>query len=157
MQAPDLVLANPTAGGGLARETLPQLRAFALEKQWNVEFRGADSSTEFAQTAREGAARGREGIFALGGDGTVQALLNAVAGNAKVSIGVLPAGGGNDLATALGLPPDPVRAAEMILTQGEGIALDAARVRSADGVERLYMGGGGVGLDAEAARVGSRV
>jgi len=150
-------LANPTAGGGLARETLPQLRAFALERQWNAEFRSADSSTEFAQIAREEAARGRERIFALGGDGTVQALLNAVAGNSKVSIGVLPAGGGNDLAAALGLPLDPVRAAEMILTQGEGVALDAARARTADGVERLYMGGGGVGLDAEAARFASGV
>jgi diacylglycerol kinase (ATP) len=150
-------LANPTAGGGLARETLPRLRAFALERQWNVEFRTADSSTEFAQIAREEAARGRERIFALGGDGTVQALLNVVAGNSKVSIGVLPAGGGNDLAAALGLPLDPVRAAEMILTQGEGVALDAARVRTADGVERLYMGGGGVGLDAEAARFASGV
>ena len=150
-------MANPTAGGGLARETLPQLRAFALERQWNVEFRSADSSTEFAQIAREEAARGRERIFALGGDGTVQALLNAVAGDSKVSIGVLPAGGGNDLAAALGLPLDPVRAAELILTQGEGVALDAARVRTADGVERLYMGGGGVGLDAEAARFASGV
>ena len=150
-------MANPTAGGGLARETLPQLRAFALERQWNAEFRSADSSTEFAQIAREEAARGRERIFALGGDGTVQSLLNAVAGNSKVSIGVLPAGGGNDLAAALGLPLDPVRAAEMILTQGESVALDAARVRTADGVERLYMGGGGVGLDAEAARFASGV
>src|SRR5258705_11904367 len=96
MQAPDLVLANPTAGGGLARETLPQLRAFALERQWNAEFRSADSSTEFAQIAREEAAAGRERIFALGGDGTVQTLLNAVAGNSKGSIGVLPAGGGKD-------------------------------------------------------------
>jgi diacylglycerol kinase (ATP) len=157
MQVPDLVLANPTAGGGLGREALPRLRAFALERQWNVEFRSADSSTEFAQIAREEAARGRERIFALGGDGTVQALLNAVAGNSKVSIGVLPAGGGNDLAAALGLPLDPVRAAEVILTQGEGVALDAARVRTADGVERLYMGGGGVGLDAEAARFASGV
>src|SRR5258706_16361328 len=123
MQVPDLVLANPTAGGGLARETLPQLRAFALERQWNAEFRSADSSTEFAQIAREEAAAGRERIFALGGDGTVQALLNAVAGNSKVSIGVLPAGGGNDLAAALGLPLDPVRAAGKIFTEGEGGAV----------------------------------
>jgi diacylglycerol kinase (ATP) len=70
---------------------------------------------------------------------------------------VLPAGGGNDLASALGLPLDPVRAAEMIFTRGEGVALDAARVLTADGTERLYMGGGGVGLDAEAARFASGV
>jgi diacylglycerol kinase (ATP) len=148
-------LANPTAGGGLAREVLPRLQRFALEKHWGADFRSAGSSAEFAQIARDAAAGGRERIFALGGDGTFQALLNAVAENSKVSIGVLPAGGGNDLAAALGLPLDPVQAAERILTQGELVLLDAARVRTAAGAERLYMGGGGVGLDAEAARFAS--
>jgi diacylglycerol kinase (ATP) len=148
-------LANPTAGGGLASEALPRLRVFAMEKQWNAEFRSAGSAAEFAQIAREEAVAGRERIFALGGDGTFQALLNAVAGNASVSIGVLPAGGGNDLASALGLPLDPVQAAELILTQGEAGPLDAAHVLTAEGAERLYMGGGGVGLDAEAARFAS--
>jgi len=156
-QVPDLILANPTAGGGLGREALPRLKAFALEKHWSAEFRTVESAAEFAQIAREEAAAGRERIFALGGDGTFQALLNAVAGHTHASIGVLPAGGGNDLAAALGLPLNPVRAAEMILTRGEAVALDAARVRTADGVERLYMGGGGVGLDAEAARFASGV
>ena len=150
-------MGNPTAGGGRGRESLPGLKAFASEKHWSAEFRSAESSAEFAQIAGEEAAAGRERIFALGGDGTFQALLNAVAGNTNVSIGVLPAGGGNDLASALGLPLDPVRAAELILTQGEAVLLDAARVRTADGAERLYMGGGGVGLDAEAARFASGV
>jgi diacylglycerol kinase (ATP) len=156
-QIPDLILTNPTAGGGRGREALPRLKVFAAEKHWSAEFRSAESSAEYAQIAREEAAAGRARIFALGGDGTFQALLNAVAGNAKVSIGVLPAGGGNDLAAALGLPLDAVRAAEMILTRGEAVALDAARARTADGTERLYMGGGGVGLDAEAARFASGV
>src|SRR5260221_1122719 len=156
-QVQDLILANPTAGGGLAREALPRLQKFALEKQWRAEFGSAGSSAEFARIAREEAAGGRERVFAVGGDGTLQALLNAVKGNSNVSIGVLPAGGGNDLASALGLPLDPVQAAEMILTQGESVALDAARVRTADGAERLYMGGGGVGLDAEAAQFANGV
>ena len=152
-----MILANPTAGGGLGREALRRLQAFALEKHWSAEFRSAESSAEFAQIAQREAARGRQRIFALGGDGTFQVLLNAVAGSTSISIGVLPAGGGNDLASALGLPVDPVRAAEMILTQGEAVSLDAARVRTADGAERLYMGGGGVGLDAEAALFASGV
>jgi diacylglycerol kinase (ATP) len=156
-QVADLILANPTAGGGLGREALPRLQAFASERRWRAEFRSAETSAGFAQIARKEAAAGRERIFALGGDGTFQTLLNAVAGNANVSIGVLPAGGGNDLASALSLPLDPVRAAAVILTRGEAVPLDAARVRTADGVERLYMGGGGVGLDAEAARFASGV
>lgn len=154
---PDIVLANPTAGGGLAREALARLKKFATKAKWSVEFRTAQDPAEFAEMARQEAADGRERIFALGGDGTFQVLLNAVAGNTQVSIGVLPAGGGNDLASALGLPQDAVRAAETILLRGEVSCLDAALVRTADGIERLYMGGGGVGLDAAAARFANGV
>jgi diacylglycerol kinase (ATP) len=147
-----LILANPTAGGGLSGDVLPRLQKFAKEKHWSAEFRNPETSSELAQIARGEAARGRERIFALGGDGTFQQLLNAVAGNPEVSIGVLPAGSGNDFASALGLPRDAVRAAEAIVSYGRASWLDAAHVRTADGVERFYMGGGGVGLDAEAAR-----
>ena len=66
-------------------------------------------------------------------------------------LGVIPAGGGNDLAAALGLPQDPLLAAALLLDGQPGF-LDAALVRTADGKERLYTAGGGVGLDAEAAR-----
>jgi diacylglycerol kinase (ATP) len=156
-QVPDLVLANPTAGGGLAQAVLPQLRKFAAEKRWNVDFRDAANPAECAQIAQEEATHGRQRIFVLGGDGTFQVLLNALAGNHQVSIGVLPAGGGNDLASALGLPLHAVRAAEAILLHGKVSYLDVARVRTADGVERLYMGGGGVGLDAAAAQFASGV
>ncbi len=156
-QIADLILANPTAGGGLAREALPRLQDFAKSRHWDVEFRAAASSEEFTQIAQREARQGRRRIFALGGDGTFQVLLNAVAGSSGVSIGILPAGGGNDLASALGLPRDPVQAAEAILRSGKGVRLDAARVRTGDGAERLYMGGGGVGLDAEAARFANGV
>jgi len=69
-------------------------------------------------------------------------------------IGILPAGGGNDFAAALGLPSDPVSAAQIIL-KGKPRYVDLVRVRTADGRTRLYAGGGGIGLDAEAARFAS--
>ena len=77
--------------------------------------------------------------------------MNAVSDYPEIILGVIPAGGGNDLAAALGLPPDPVAAAAL-LVDGEICELDVVKVRTADGRERLYSGGGGVGLDAEAAR-----
>lgn len=85
----------------------------------------------------------------MGGDGTFQALVNSVYGS-EVMIGILPAGGGNDFAAALGLPGDPVSAAKIIL-KGKPRSVDMVRVRTADGQTRLYAGGGGIGLDAEAA------
>ena len=148
---PDLVLVNPAAGGGLAQEVLPALKNLAGRRGWLVEFRSTQSPEDLAAEARRGAAEGRQRIFVLGGDGTFQVLVNALAGASGVVLGVIPAGGGNDLAAAIGLPQDPLLAADLLL-DGQPAFLDAALARTADGKERLYAGGGGVGLDAEAAR-----
>ena len=101
--------------------------------------------------AREAAADGARQIFVLGGDGTFQVLLNAIELPSHVQLGILPAGGGNDLAASLGLPADPVESASLLMN-GVSDFLDVAQASTADGNKRLYAGGGGVGLDAEAAR-----
>jgi diacylglycerol kinase family enzyme len=69
-------------------------------------------------------------------------------------LGILPVGGGNDFAAALGIPRDPVKATEAVL-RGKPRRVDVASARTADGRTRFYVGGGGVGLDAEAARYAS--
>lgn len=148
---PDLLLVNPSAGGGRAARALPELRAFAADHGWNVEFRATQSADDLAAEARDAADTGRKRIFVLGGDGTFQLLVNAVGCHPQITLGVIPAGGGNDLAANLGLPLDPLQAAALLL-KGETRELDIARVRTADGKERLYTGGGGVGLDSEAAK-----
>jgi diacylglycerol kinase (ATP) len=148
---PDLLLVNPVAGGGRAGAVVHELRGFASQRGWNVEIRVTASAEELIVKAREAAADGRKRIFVLGGDGTFQLFMNAVSDYPEVILGVIPAGGGNDLAAALGLPRDPVAAAAQLL-DGEICELDVVKVRTADGRERLYTGGGGVGLDAEAAR-----
>jgi YegS/Rv2252/BmrU family lipid kinase len=93
-------------------------------------------------------------LLAMGGDGTLQTVVNTP-GACEVTIGILPAGSGNDFAAALGLPPHPVRALRALL-EGGVRRVDLARARTADGRERLYCGGGGLGLDAEAARHSSQ-
>jgi diacylglycerol kinase (ATP) len=148
---PDLLLVNPAAGGGRAVSAVPHLKELASRRRWNVDICLTQSPQDLAARASHAAETGRERILVLGGDGTFQALVNAVTNYPQVILGVIPAGGGNDLAAALGLPPDPVLAASLLL-EGETEELDVLRVRTSDGNERLYTGGGGVGLDAEAAR-----
>ena len=111
----------------------------------------AATAEDLAARAREAAAGGARQIFVLGGDGTFQVVLNAIELPSHVQLGILPAGGGNDLAASLGLPADPVESAALLMN-GVSDFLDVARASTADGNKRLYAGGGGVGLDAEAAR-----
>lgn len=53
-------------------------------------------------------------MFALGGDGTANEVLQALAGT-DVALGVIPGGGANVLARALGLPNDAVAATAQLL------------------------------------------
>jgi diacylglycerol kinase (ATP) len=150
-ERPELVLVNPVAGAGRARKALPALQRFAQENGWRADFQVTTSAEDLGQRARDAAQAGRPRIFAVGGDGTFQVLINAVGPHSNTALGVIPAGGGNDLAASLGIPLNTVAAARLLLERSVCL-LDAVRVKTADGVVRLYTGGGGVGLDAEASR-----
>ena len=146
-----MLLVNPAAGGGRARAVLPAIKEFAQQQNWNVDVCVTESPRDLVDHARCAAQAGHKRIFVLGGDGTFQLVMNAVENFPDIILGILPAGGGNDLAAALGLPQDPIQASAQLL-KSQASPLDAAKVRFADGSERLFVGGGGVGLDAEASR-----
>ena len=147
---PDIVFVNPAAGGGHASDSLPSLQAFAKRSAWNVEFRTTKSAQDLCSQAQSAVAAGYKRFLVLGGDGSFQDLVNALAGFPDAILGILPAGGGNDLADSLGLPHHPIRSAEL-LQKAQIRHMDAVRVRTSDGRKRLYTGGGGVGIDAQAA------
>jgi diacylglycerol kinase (ATP) len=147
------VFVNASAGGGRARAHLPQIQKLFESFHVHAHFVMTNSAAELEASVQNSIMQGSRALFAMGGDGTFQSLANTAFG-AEVLLGVLPLGGGNDFAAALGLPPDPLKAAETILT-GKPRFVDLARVRTAEGRIRLYAGGGGIGLDAEAARYAS--
>jgi len=149
-----LIFVNPAAGGGRAAVVFRQLRELLPARSCSAEFVLTASAMELEARAREAVACGRGVLMALGGDGTLQCLVNAAAGS-QVLLGVLPAGGGNDFAAGLGLPKDPLLAAQAVLS-GAPRCVDLARARTADGRQRFYVGGGGLGLDAEATRYASQ-
>ncbi len=137
-----IVFVNSIAGGGRARSYLAQFQKLFESAQVHAKFVMTNSAAELESFARNAISQGRRALFAMGGDGTFQALANAAFG-ADVLLGVLPVGGGN--------AGDPLKAAESIL-RGNPRFVDLVRVRTAEGRARLYAGGGGIGLDAEAAR-----
>jgi diacylglycerol kinase (ATP) len=82
-------------------------------------------------------------------------VVNGVCGDRlkadDVVIGVLPSGGGNDFASALRLPKNPTAAVRALL-ETRIREVDVLRARTGDGATRLFLGGGGVGLDVDAVR-----
>ena len=123
------VLVSPAAGRGRARalsgEVLDELRAGGLKPAVLPATMGAEAE----QQAADAVAAGTGAVVAIGGDGSAHAALQAVAGT-STPLAVIPAGTGNDLSLALGIPRNPVvaaRAAAEDLLAGQVRAVDAGR------------------------------
>src|SRR5882762_5665441 len=126
-----VVFVNSVAGGGRAHFYLAQIQKLFESFQVHAQFVMTGSAAELESSAQNSISHGQRVLFAMGGDGTFQALANAAFG-AEALLGVLPVGGGNDFAAALGLPDDPVKAGEAIL-RGNQRFVDLVRVRTAEG------------------------
>lgn len=150
-----MVFVNPTAGRGRALSYLSRIQTAFDTASVASEFISIGDVKELESSVVAAIKAGKRFLFALGGDGTFQGLVNA-AYSADVVLGVLPAGCGNDFAAGLNLPEDPVAAAEAVL-RGQPKQVDLVRARAANGRVRLYLGGGGLGMDAEAARLAGGV
>ncbi len=146
-----LILVNPVAGSGRARRAQPRVADYLRRQGHPADFAQSQSAEDFERRAAAAAAAGYTTILALGGDGSFHHLVRATLG-ASVVLGFLPAGGGNDFAAALGIPNDPVEAAHTFL-HSQPRPVDVLRARLAGGKTGHYVGGGGLGLDGEAARL----
>lgn len=65
--------------------------------------------------ARELTRRGETDIVAMGGDGTVNEVLNGLEDPVKVRLGIIPCGSGNDFAAVIGIPSTPEGALRTLL------------------------------------------
>jgi diacylglycerol kinase (ATP) len=110
-----LLIYNPTSGGRRHRRFLEIEQAVRILKDAGI-------TTEIAATAAAGSAQGiarqaveqRRGmVIACGGDGTVNEIINGLAGSA-VPMALLPAGTANILAKELRIPWDIPHAARLI-------------------------------------------
>jgi diacylglycerol kinase (ATP) len=86
-------------------------------------------------------------VLAVGGDGTVRAVAEALAGTG-VALGIVPRGTGNLLARNLEVPLDNIPAALRRIAQGESRAIDLGWV-DIDGTERAFAVMVGFGVDAQ--------
>ncbi|MDD3251520.1 MAG: diacylglycerol kinase family lipid kinase [Lachnospiraceae bacterium] len=89
-------------------------------------------------------------IVAVGGDGTINEILDGLSFDRQVTLGYIPAGSGNDLARSLKLPNNPRRCLKRILNPRYYLSLDYGILSYEKGepVHRRFMVSSGIGLDA---------
>jgi len=121
------LLVNPTSGMGrgarAARAALTRMRELGL----SVNPMAGRDGAEAAAMARQAVSDGYDAIVAVGGDGMLHLVLQAVAGT-DTPLGLIPAGSGNDFAMLLGLDPHRVEAAAEVVARWNVRTVDAGRV-----------------------------
>ena len=138
------VICNPTSGGGAYDPDEIREALEGMELDW-IETKGPEDAIEAAQDWQDGL------LIVAGGDGTVNDVVNGLgrAGFPEgVTLGILPAGTGNDLAATLCIPEN-TQLAEQIIRHNRERQLDVARVRSEGIGERYFINVATGGLGAE--------
>lgn len=122
------IIYNPTSGRELFRKHLPE----ALEKLEKAGYETSAHATtgegDATYAARIAAERKFDVVIAAGGDGTLNEVVNGLAGQEhRPKFGVIPMGTTNDFARALHIPRD-IQGAIDVITAGETIPVDVGRM-----------------------------
>lgn len=134
------IIYNPTSGREMFKkhlaDVLQKLEAAGYETSCHATT-GAGDATVAARVAVE---RRYDLVVAVGGDGTINEVVNGLAEQEyRPKLGIIPAGTTNDFARAVHIPRD-VMAATDIIVQGDTIPVDIGRINDKYFVN---IGGGG--------------
>jgi diacylglycerol kinase (ATP) len=155
MHGPFGLVVNPAAGRGRSARVLPEATA-ALDAAGAAYHVAESASLDHARDLAARAAQRGHVVVAVGGDGLAGALAGAAAAaRPGARYGIIPAGNGNDLARALGLPSGAAAAAR-VLTAGRERAMDLIGVAAADQPEVIVAGSVYLGVPALAGEIANR-
>jgi len=160
------LIVHPRSGKNLAH--VADVVAVLAKAGWTTDVVVKESKGQTMELAARAADAGYDFVIAYGGDGTVNHVLNGVLafrGKRTTAVGVIPGGTANVWAAEVGIPTDPVRAAESLIESAvrdvdvghvgvESITLGAERsdkdrnATSAAGARRHFLLMAGIGADA---------
>lgn len=136
------LLVNPTSGRGRGARLLAPVAARLRDAGVGVDVVVGRDADEAFDLLRDRVAEGLDAVVAVGGDGLVNIALQVIGGT-DVPLGIVPAGSGNDIARALGLPLDRPEAAVDHVAAGRPRTVDLGRASG-----RWFAGVLGSGFDS---------
>jgi YegS/Rv2252/BmrU family lipid kinase len=145
-----LAIVNPVSGAGMDPSAASHRVAMIRDELKRRDLDGAIQLTERSGHAWQMASRAADDradlVIVWGGDGTVNEAGRGLAGT-STALGLIPAGSGNGLAGALGVPREP-HAAIAVALGDRARAVDVGMVN-----DRPFFNVAGIGFDAHIARL----
>ena len=141
------LIANPGAGNVLkAASRFEQVTSYLEEAGLKVDVAFASPKKEAIPIAQRAVKDGYDVIIAMGGDGTIGAVIRGIAGS-KARLGIIPAGTENDIARSLGIPED-LKEACAIIASGHTRKVDLGCITTKDEKNHYFFMMIAIGLTA---------
>ena len=147
------LIINLTAGGGKPRPHLKTIFKYLKENGFNFKVSYTSHHGEAIELAQKAADKGMDLIVSIGGDGTVNEIVNGIMKSKNnPSLGIIPLGWANDFIKSVNIPSDITQACQ-ILVQGKIKEIDVGIIN-----EKIYFANiCGVGFDAEVALLANQI
>lgn len=148
------LILNPAAGHGSSLKAFPVIEKELNEIKLEYDVVQTKYPWHAAALAEEAVHDGYEVVVAVGGDGTVNEVINGLMAaknkgmDSIPALGVISAGRGNDFAFGVGIPIE-IESACKVLREGVRKTIDVGYVKGGLFPEGRYFGNGvGIGFDA---------
>lgn len=157
MKAAMRMIVNPVAANGTVGKRWPQIRDILQAEGGQFDASFTEGPNHATELAREALSAGYRTIVAVGGDGTLNEVVNGLAIEGMidptVNLGIIPGGTGADSVRTLGIPHD-YRVACQRLLRGKPDGIDLGLITCvSEGreVQRYFINVAGLGFDGEVA------
>ncbi len=141
---PIVLLVNPTAGSGRARQQVDRAYA-ALRTVGPVDIVESTRARDETRLATEASRANARAVVVLGGDGSVShAARGLIAARTAIPLAIFAAGTGNDFAKSLGVPAHDFLATARLIEAGKTRIIDAGEI---DGLP--FVNAAGFGFDVD--------
>lgn len=148
-------IVNETSRSGKTRQIWKDIQQSLIKADVSYEYMITQGRNHATKLASEISQRPEDNIciVVIGGDGTMNEVINGIADFDKVRFGIIPTGSGNDFGGGLDLPKSPEENLQRIISSykaGEDIyrAVDIGLVRWGQNQKKLFGISSGIGLDA---------
>ncbi|MEW6181726.1 MAG: diacylglycerol kinase family protein [Bacillota bacterium] len=137
------LVVNPAAGNGSVRRVWPEIARLLTGAGLNFTYGFTDRPGVGAELARKVLGQGCDCVVAVGGDGTVNEVVNGLLAEdipARARLGIIPCGTGRDFARTLGIPRSPAGAVAR-LVEGRALLVDVGLITFStedNGASRRY-------------------
>jgi diacylglycerol kinase (ATP) len=139
-------IVNPVAGNGFASTLIPVIEQKIKEYDINGEIVLTQKPGHATELSAEYLEKGFDFIIGVGGDGTLNEIARPLTGVKNVTIGIVPAGTGNDFIQILGFPGRFRENDWNNFFRRKTIRMDAGHVNN-----MIFLNGMGLGFDAQVA------